>query len=269
MEIYQTIVETPARSNQKYQYDRAHQTLRLVKMLPQGMHFPFDFGYFPNTHADDGDPVDVLLLSECSTFPGCAVDVRIVGALVMEQSPEPHTAPTMRNDRFIAVPVASAAYKHIHSVSDLPDGLLAQLIAFFQQYLALEEKQVKLVHVLESSMAKQLHQQYVVEASQNFLYELFIPLQAPDRQPFPRTHFSDLRDELITRFGGLTIYQRTPVKGIWENPSHVREGDDLIIYEVMTTEECIRYWQELKRKLEQVFQQTDILIRQRTLKRIQ
>jgi inorganic pyrophosphatase len=99
------IVETPKGCGHKYEYDAATNQFRLKKLLPAGMVFPFDFGFIPSTLGGDGDPLDVLIISEVSTFPGCVIDCRLVGAFKVEQtSPE---GAAYRNDRFLAVPVVS------------------------------------------------------------------------------------------------------------------------------------------------------------------
>ncbi|QEM11306.1 inorganic diphosphatase [Mucilaginibacter rubeus] len=67
------IVETPKGSGHKYDYDTATKQFKLKKLLPAGMVFPFDFGFIPNTVGGDGDPLDVLVISEISTFPGCVI----------------------------------------------------------------------------------------------------------------------------------------------------------------------------------------------------
>src|SRR4051812_46579587 len=71
------IIETPKGSRQKYTYNKELKLFRLKKVLAPGLVFPFDFGFIPGTKGEDGDPFDVLVLSEYQTFPGCIVDVRI------------------------------------------------------------------------------------------------------------------------------------------------------------------------------------------------
>src|SRR6516165_7450726 len=75
------IVETPRGSRNKYDYDPDSNALELNKVLPEGMSFPIDFGFVPSTLADDGDPLDVLVLMEAPAIPGCVVAARIFGAI--------------------------------------------------------------------------------------------------------------------------------------------------------------------------------------------
>jgi inorganic pyrophosphatase len=75
------IIETPKGSRNKFKYDPALRMFKLSKVLPEGMVFPYDFGFVPSTKGDDGDPVDVLVLMDEPTFPGCLLECRLVGVL--------------------------------------------------------------------------------------------------------------------------------------------------------------------------------------------
>src|SRR5262245_14937852 len=96
------IIETPRGSRNKYAYDEESGLFRLIKLLPAGMAFPFDFGFVPSTQGGDGDPLDALVLSEETLFPGCLVRTRILGAIKAEQRKGKKIE---RNDRLIAVPL--------------------------------------------------------------------------------------------------------------------------------------------------------------------
>src|SRR4029434_10227293 len=78
------VVDTPKGSRNKYKYDETLGLYRLSKVLPLGSAFPYDFGSIPSTRAEDGDPMDVLLLGEEALFPGCLVTVRLVGVIQAE-----------------------------------------------------------------------------------------------------------------------------------------------------------------------------------------
>jgi inorganic pyrophosphatase len=94
------IIETPRGSRNKYKYNTETCRMKFSKVLPEGMMFPYDFGFIPDTKADDGDPLDVLVLSDEPMFPGCEVECRIVGVLRANQRAN---GKEKRNDRFIAV----------------------------------------------------------------------------------------------------------------------------------------------------------------------
>jgi inorganic pyrophosphatase len=84
------IIETPKGSRTKFKYDEATGLYEMHKLLPAGMAFPFDFGFIPSTRAEDGDPVDVLLVSDGCLFTGCRVKARLIGgfrAVVKQECP--------------------------------------------------------------------------------------------------------------------------------------------------------------------------------------
>src|SRR5581483_7266818 len=106
-------------------------TFLLKAVLPAGAVFPFDFGFVPSTRAEDGDPLDVLVLMDAPVYPGCVVPSRLIGAIEAEQTENGHTD---RNDRLLAVAANSAAHRSIRELSDLSQDLLAQIEHFFVSY---------------------------------------------------------------------------------------------------------------------------------------
>jgi inorganic pyrophosphatase len=148
------IVETPRGSGVKYNYDAATKQFRLKKLLPAGMVFPFDFGFIPNTLGGDGDPLDVLVISEIGTFPGCVIDCRLVGAFKVEQINT--DGRRYRNDRFLAVPEVSRIFTGLHDAAQLPPSLVDQIEAFFTNYSRLESKEFKLMERLGAEGAMEL-----------------------------------------------------------------------------------------------------------------
>jgi inorganic pyrophosphatase len=134
------IIETPKESRQKYTYDKELKLFRLKKVLAPGLVFPFDFGFIPGTKGEDGDPFDVLVLSEYQTFPGCVVNIRIAGCLPAIQT---HAKTSFRNDRFIGILEQSSAYDRIMSIEELPAALIDSIKLFFTTYLQAEGKTVR------------------------------------------------------------------------------------------------------------------------------
>jgi inorganic pyrophosphatase len=125
------VIETPKGSRNKFKYDVNSRRLKLSKVLPEGMVFPFDFGFVPSTKGADGDPLDVLVLMDDPAFPGCLVECRLVGILEAEQTKGQRK---IRNDRLIAVANQSLRYSDIHHLSDLNRALVKQIEAFFINY---------------------------------------------------------------------------------------------------------------------------------------
>lgn len=126
------MVECPKGSPQKFEFLPGEKRFRLSKILPAGLMFPFDFGMIPGTKGADGDPLDIIVISEHGTFPGCLIECRLIGALQAEQTER--DGKTMRNDRFIGVPVVSQLFPGITELSEFPESILSQLEHFFKNY---------------------------------------------------------------------------------------------------------------------------------------
>ncbi len=141
--LLQVIIETPKNCRNKYAFDPDQEIFSLKKVLPAGMEFPYDFGFLPQTLADDGDPIDVLLLMDAPAFPGCLVAARLIGVIEGEQKDD--GGKKTRNDRLLAVAEANHNYQNIKKVSDVPRGLLKELGDFFVNYHRLEGKEYRVL----------------------------------------------------------------------------------------------------------------------------
>lgn len=125
------VIETPKGKRNKFAFDDELDVFRLKKVLPAGVTFPYDFGFVPGTRADDGDPIDVLLLMDESAYPGCLVEARLVGVIEAEQEED---GETVRNDRLVAVAEEAHDYHHIKTIGDIDKSLLKELEHFFVSY---------------------------------------------------------------------------------------------------------------------------------------
>jgi len=153
MKTITAIVETPRGSAQKYDYDPKNKWFELSKIMPAGMVFPFDFGFIPNTKGEDGDPLDIIIISELKSFPGCVMKCRIIGAITAEQTEK---GETVRNDRFLAIPEVSQTFPKVKSIEDLPEDVVDQIEKFFMNYNELAEKQFKPLKRIDASKALEL-----------------------------------------------------------------------------------------------------------------
>jgi inorganic pyrophosphatase len=126
-----TIIETPKGSRNKLAYDHGMGTFVLSKVLPVGMRFPFDFGFLPGTHAEDGDPLDVLVLMDEPVFPGCVVATRLLGVIEAQQRDD---GVWVRNDRLIGVAAESTTHAEVKRLSDVDTTVLSEIEAFFTDY---------------------------------------------------------------------------------------------------------------------------------------
>src|SRR6202166_1085625 len=116
-ETIQVIIETPKGSRNKFAFDDDQKVFELKQALPAGMSFPHDFGFIPSTKAEDGDPVDVLVLMDAPAYPGCLIKCRPVGIIEGEQGK--NKKDTERNDRIVAIELMNHTYAHVKHVDDL------------------------------------------------------------------------------------------------------------------------------------------------------
>lgn len=139
----QAIVETPRGCRNKYKLDEETGRMKLSKVMPEGMVFPYDFGFFPGTKSDDGDPLDVLILSDEPTFPACQIDCRLIGLIRAHQIDADGSE--HRNDRLIAIADASVLFASVKELSDLETKVLEQIEDFFVNYQKVRDVEVSLM----------------------------------------------------------------------------------------------------------------------------
>lgn len=125
------IIETPRGCRNKFDYDPEAHLFMLGGLLPEGMMFPFDFGFVPSTQGDDGDPLDVLLLMDAPAHVGCLVEMRLIGVISAEQIQD---GKKETNDRLLGVAIHSYDHEHIATIDDVSKTLLSQLEEFFVSY---------------------------------------------------------------------------------------------------------------------------------------
>src|ERR1051325_8970316 len=137
-DLLNVIVETVQGSRNKLKFDEDRGLFRLSNVLPAGEVFPFDFGFVPSTRAADGDPIDVLILNEGPTSPGCLIQCRVLG--VIEARQKERDGRIHRNDRLIAVADVARRYARINALDGLGHHFLAELEHFFTTYVQLQGK---------------------------------------------------------------------------------------------------------------------------------
>jgi inorganic pyrophosphatase len=135
------VIETPRGSRNKYSYDSECDCMRLATVLPEGMVFPYDFGFIPSTVGQDGDPLDVLILMDEPVIPGCIVRARLIGAIEAEQKEKGEG--WMRNDRLVAVATHAQMHNGAKELADLRPHLITEIKEFFVTYNKLRERKFK------------------------------------------------------------------------------------------------------------------------------
>jgi inorganic pyrophosphatase len=264
MKTVTAIIETPRGKGQKYDFDPQQGYFFLKKIMPAGMVFPFDFGFIPGTLGEDGDPIDIIVISEIETFAGCAMECRIIGAIKGDQ--QERDGATMRNDRFLAIPVVSQLYANIDTMAQLPKEIMEQLELFFKNY---NEEAGKKFTVLGHSTPKQalkmLEEAEAKQQQKDKLIQIYLPLVGADGKPFPEKFYQTIKEELTEKFGGLTIYSRAPATGLWKENEDKTVRDEILIFEIMAFGLEQAFWTSYKKKLEKKFRQEEILIRCSTI----
>jgi len=129
--VCRAIIETPKGCRNKFDYDPDSGLFKLGGLLPEGMMFPFDFGFLPSTLGEDGDPLDIMVLMDAPAHVGCLIEVRIIGIITAEQTQDGETE---RNDRLLGVACHSYDHEDLSRIEDVSKTLLNQVEAFFVSY---------------------------------------------------------------------------------------------------------------------------------------
>jgi len=132
-EVVEVVVEIPRGSRNKYEYDHERHVLTLDRVLYSSVHYPTDYGFVPGTCAADGDPLDVLIVVEEPTFPGCHMLIRPIGVLLMRDEKG-------IDEKILGVPVADPRFEGIRRLKDIGQHWLREIENFFNTYKLLEDK---------------------------------------------------------------------------------------------------------------------------------
>ncbi len=125
------IIETPKGRRNKFKYEHDSGLFSLSNLLPEGFTFPFDFGFIPSTVAEDGDPLDVIVLMDESAHVGCLLQIRLIGVVQVVQTEDGEKT---QNDRLIGVATRSYEFEGIKSISELRPSLVQQISEFIGLY---------------------------------------------------------------------------------------------------------------------------------------
>mgnify|MGYP001565245908 CR=1 FL=1 len=129
------VIEIPKLSRIKYELDKDSGLIKVDRVLYSPMHYPANYGFVPRTLWDDGDPLDVLVLSHESFVPGCLVDARPIGVLDMKDDGE-------GDAKILSVPARDPRFNSIKDISDIEPHILEEILHFFKVYKDLQKKEV-------------------------------------------------------------------------------------------------------------------------------
>ena len=142
VDAFHVVIDLPKFSSNKYEYDEEGGFFKLDRVLHSQMFYPFDYGFIPQTHSDDGDAIDVCLLVTYPTFPGCVVNARVIGMI--------KTADEKGGDnKIIAVPTSKVdpRFNELQSVDDLPAHVREELLLHFKEIKKLEKAKYDKVQI--------------------------------------------------------------------------------------------------------------------------
>lgn len=151
--VFNTIIEIPRGSTNKYEVDPETGVIKLDRVLYSPLFYPFDYGYIPQTHYIDGDPLDVLVMISHPVFPGCIVEAKAIGVLEMSDDKGP-------DEKILCVSTKDPRYNQRKSLNDLQEHTKQEFLHFFEVYKTLEDKTVTVKGWNDVALAIELIQQY-------------------------------------------------------------------------------------------------------------
>ncbi len=151
--VVEAIVEIPRGSRNKYEIDHSTGAIRLDRVLFSSIHYPTDYGFITNTKGADGDPLDVLILVEEPTFPGCHVQIRPIGVLLMRDEKGV-------DEKLLGVPLVDPRFDGIEDISQIQKHWLVEIENFFDTYKMLEKKETRVEAWKGSEVAKAVLKKY-------------------------------------------------------------------------------------------------------------
>lgn len=131
--VINVLIEIPGGSKNKYEFDKDLNAFALDRVLFASVKYPYDYGFVPNTLADDGDPLDGMVMMDEPTFPGCVIAARPIGMLLMIDGGD-------RDEKILCVPAEDPRYNEVNSLQDIAPHRLEEIAEFFRTYKNLEKK---------------------------------------------------------------------------------------------------------------------------------
>lgn len=131
--VINVLIEIAGGSKNKYEFDKDLNAFALDRVLFASVKYPYDYGFVPNTLADDGDPLDGMVIMDEPTFPGCVIAARPIGMLLMIDGGD-------RDEKILCVPTEDPRYNEVKSLKDIAPHRLEEIAEFFRTYKNLEKK---------------------------------------------------------------------------------------------------------------------------------
>ena len=157
-EVVNAVIEIPLEGISKYEYDKELHVFRLDRNLFSPVHYPGDYGFIPSTLGDDGDPLDVLVMVDTPSFPGCVQEVRPIGVLEMIDQGQ-------GDEKILCVGEGNPRYNDVNEYSDIYPHILKEITHFFSIYKDLEGKNVEVRGWRNAEYAREV----IVKAQQRYI----------------------------------------------------------------------------------------------------
>jgi inorganic pyrophosphatase len=141
---FHVVVESPRGSRAKIKYEPRLRAFKFSRPLATGLRYPYDWGFIPGTVAPDGDPLDAMVFSDLSTFPGVVIECRALGVIRLEQNRKTSRG-RERNDRLIVIPTKMPRFEAFRKPTDLPIRWRQELEEFFLAATRFEKKDAKIL----------------------------------------------------------------------------------------------------------------------------
>ncbi len=158
---FTAVIEIPKGSKCKYELDKFTGLLKLDRILYTSTHYPANYGFIPRTYADDGDPLDVLVLCSEPIYPLTLIRVYPIGVMRMMDDGK-------MDDKIIAIPFSDPTYLGITSIDELPSHIFDEIMHFFTVYKQLENKQTAVKTLLNRKEAEQIIQEAIDAYKKDF-----------------------------------------------------------------------------------------------------
>lgn len=134
-EVVNGIIEIPKSSRAKYELDKPSGLLKLDRVIYSSVYYPANYGFIPQSYGKDGDPLDILVLSQIAVQPLCLLSAKVIGVMRMLDQGE-------SDDKIIAVAEDDTSVNYINEISELPQSFFDEIAHFFEEYKRLEHKEV-------------------------------------------------------------------------------------------------------------------------------
>ena len=158
---FTAVIEIPKGSSCKYELDKKTGIIRLDRVLYTATHYPANYGFIPRTYADDGDPLDVLVLCAEPIYPLSLVQVYPIGCMRMIDDGK-------EDDKIIAIPFSDPTYRGISSIDELPAHIFDEIMHFFTVYKQLENKQTAVKELFDRKEAEEIIQSCIQAYAEKF-----------------------------------------------------------------------------------------------------